>query len=123
MCEGLRIQARYDTPDQNGETRRERNARFGVSSPAPLRVNQKGRYLWEWFISASAFREYHDGQPRYITPDQWKFWAEINSVEVRLEEFKVLVKMDRAYIPALIAELSDQRQREYDKHKKLSKRF
>jgi hypothetical protein len=110
LCEGLKTQARYDTPDKDGETRRERNARFGQSSPEPFRP-VKGRYLWEWFISASDFREFGEHGPKCITPGQWKFWAEINSVEVRPEEFKVLVRMDRSYINALNVELSEQRNR------------
>lgn len=107
----MEVEAKYDTPDKDGETRRERNARFGVESPR-VRPPKHGQYLWQWYADAAATRRMDDGMPQLLTPLEWQAWAEINGELVRKEEFAALMQMDRAFVYALRKELNDQRQRD-----------
>ena len=116
MCRALENEARYDTPDRHGETRRQRNERFGAESPR-VRPPQNGRYLWEWYADAAATRRMDEGMPQLLTPQEWQAWAEINGEIVRKEEFAVLMQMDRAFVYAMRKELNEQRQREADKQR------
>lgn len=110
MCAALRIEARYDTPDSKGETRRQRNAKFGESSPEPEQPEQ-GRQLWNWYQQASRTRRFEQGLPQMLTPLEWQAWANITGQVIREEEFAVLIDMDSAYVSALKAELNAQWQR------------
>lgn len=116
MCEALRIEARYNTPDSNGETRRQRNARFGESSPEP-NYPERGRYLWEWYQRAARTRRYDQGMPQLLTPLEWQAWASITGQAIREEEFAVLMDMDFAYVSALRAEKAAQWARENQQNK------
>ena len=112
MCEALRIDARYGTPDSKGETRRERNARFDVASPNPV-WPPKGMYLLEWFRAATCTRQRDaNGLPLALAHTEWQAWAEMAAVEVRPEEYKGLLAMDRSYVNALQTEIVEIRQRE-----------
>lgn len=104
-------EARYDTPDKNGETRRQLNERFEVESPR-VRPPQQGRYLWDWYSDASSTRRTDNGNPQLLTPLEWQAWADINGEMVRKEEFGVLMQMDRAFVFALRKEINDQHARE-----------
>ena len=116
MCEALRIEARYNTPDAQGETRRQRNARFGEHSPEP-EYPERGRQLWGWYQQASKTRRFDQGQPQMLTPLEWKAWANITGQVIREEEFSVLIDMDAAYVSALKAELKAQWDRANPPHK------
>lgn len=111
MCEALQVQARYDSPDASGETRRERNERFGVESPN-FEPPKEGRYLWLWFVSAARTRRYDQGTPQPLTPQEWIGWAQISGEMVRREEYLALMEMDRTYCASLSREISEQRRRE-----------
>jgi len=121
LCEALRVFARYETPDSDGETRRKRNARFHQDSPAfflPL----GGEVLWEWFMDGSSLRRNQDGYPCRLTAPEWLGWAEMTGEQVRPEEWEILRAMDAAYVGALCSELSDQRARLADKPKPKGRR-
>ena len=114
MCAALRIEARYNTPDSKGETRRQRNARFGEEAPNP-EYPERGRQLWEWYRQAARTRRFEQGTPQMLTPLEWQAWANIVGQTVREEEFAVLIDMDSAYVSALKAEIKAQNDRETPK--------
>lgn len=102
---------RYETPDQNGETRRERNARFDEPSPE-LIIPDEGLYLWEWFDDiCEGINRVHDTTVFRITPSDFTSWATITGNIVRTEEYAILRAMDAAYSLELTTELAAHRQR------------
>lgn len=111
MCRALETEARYDTPDRNGETRRERNERFGVESPR-VRPPKHGQYLWAWYQDAAQTRRVDGGDYQLLTPLEWKAWAEMKGELVRQEEFAALMEMDRSYVFAWRREKNDQHARD-----------
>lgn len=113
----VEVWARYYTKDGDGETRRERNARFNQDSPT-LDVPDRGSHLWEWFTDISRSRQYRDGSPQPISPTDWLAWSQMTGAIVRDEEWAILRAMDAAFVVAMTGELADQRAREADKRQK-----
>lgn len=119
LCKALRVEARYNTPDSTGETRREINKRFGEQSP-PVDPPAAGAHLWNWYKDASRLRRTEQGYPQTLTATEWVSWAQITGNPVRHEEYQVLREMDEAFVGALCREINDQRQRsaEIGRHRK-----
>ena len=105
------MDARYNTPDRHGETRRQYNAKFGVDSPGAVRPTGAD-HLLAWLKDAGRSRRWDQGLPQILSLTEWKAWAELSGVLVRPEEMAVLRDMDEAYINAVVREISEQRQRE-----------
>lgn len=81
-------------PDENGETRRERNARFEEPSP-DLDLPEAGAHVWEWFWEISARRR---SGPEALSYAEVGEWQRLTSTQVRPEEVEMLMKMDNAYL-------------------------
>jgi hypothetical protein len=111
MCAYLVAQAKYNTADKNGETRKERNARFGLTYTA-VQPPDSGAHLLEWLSDAGRGRRFDSGYPCSLSLTDWQAWAELSDIIVRQEELAVLRNMDEAYINAVCKELSAQRKRE-----------
>ena len=121
MCRALRTSARYDTPDRNGETRRQRNARFKQESPS-WEIPKGGEIIWEWFEDAGDLRGSSDGYPAKLSATEWLAWQQMTGNIVRPEEWQILRAMDTAYISALRSEFSDQMARESEKNRTKGRR-
>lgn len=104
-------QAKYNTPDRHGESRKERNARFGLTYTA-VEQPSHGAHLLEWLGDAGRGRRYDNGYPCTLSLTEWLAWLELTGAGVRPEEMAVLRDMDEAYINAVCKELNAQRQRE-----------
>ena len=107
LCEAVRYEVRYKLPDENGETRLARNARFGVESPEQS-IPRFGMHLWEWFFDANELRRDHD---KPLSASDWKAWQELTGVIVRLDEWRILRKMDQVYVAGIIQEKTEAVQR------------
>lgn len=64
-AEAVYIAVRYDMADENGETRRQRNARFGLAESPELEVPDAAVHVWVWFWQLSG--------RRYIRPEALTF--------------------------------------------------
>lgn len=110
LCECIRYSVRYKTPDEKGETRAERNARFGQSDKTPDEPTLPGcgEHVWQWFAELSAQRG--SGGMGGIEPLGWssiKAWSELTGVIVRPEEVRMLLAMDAAFRSAAGVERAD----------------
>jgi hypothetical protein len=104
---------RYETPDRDGETRRQRNERFGVGEKNPVLCPPRyGSHLLEWFWDASETRRYEQGAPQQITPLEWAAWADAAGHLLTRDDYLILKKIDAAFVAAVAAERADQAARE-----------
>jgi len=100
----VRYRVRYFTRDEKGETRRERNARFSVETPPPPPIDQRARYLLDWFDDLSAARQNTDDGPLPIEWDDMNAWRNIRGHVVGNHDWTALRKMERAYLSEMAAE-------------------
>ena len=102
---------RYDTPDENGETRRERNARFGMGNlSTPLDIPSDGEYLWSWFWELSGVRTDGFNGPQPLTVPQIEDWSVFTGTIIRRDETAILHTMDIAYRSQISAENAEVRE-------------
>lgn len=117
MAEAVKVRVRYDTKDENGETRRERNEKFDAESPS-LDIPDEGLYLWQWFWNLSTwFRRVRSGVSEPIVPSEMIAWADVIGVDVRPAEFAILHAMDMAFCEATNVEISEWRERDREKQR------
>lgn len=81
-------------PDETGDTRRERNARFDELSPE-YEPPDAARHVWEWFWDLSSRRK---TGPEAITYAEIGEWQRLTAAHVRPEEVEMLIKMDDAFL-------------------------
>jgi len=111
------MKIRYDFKDENGETRRERNARFNVESP-DLVIPGSGRYLWDWFESlASGVGRVSDGVCAPIPWTEFLAWANVTGNVVFPSEYVILRAMDATFCEETNKEFENYRARLAEKHK------
>lgn len=108
---------RYDTPDENGETRRVRNEKFGAPSPE-LQVPDEAAHVWDWFWTLSARRR---SGPEAISYAEIGEWQRLAGMPVRPEEVEMLIQMDNAYLDEVGLEQRAQAERARDRQKGASR--
>lgn len=114
----MMVRVRYDTPDEFGETRRERNERFETPSPR-LDIPEAGLYLWHWYSElAEGSARVIDGVCHPIGWADFTAWAMISGRIVRTEEFEVLRKLDTEFCKHTNTEFAEYRERERERNKK-----
>jgi hypothetical protein len=102
-------------PDEKGETRRDRNDRFGEPSPV-LTVSPASRYIWDWYFDLSSrVRRVRDGVCEPIPPSEFVAWREATRHIVYPSEYAILGVMDGAYCAEMNKELFDYRARERER--------
>lgn len=118
----MRVHVRYDTPNEHGEKRRDRNDSFNVDSP-PLIVPLAGRHLWEWYLDlSSGLRRVRDGVCEPFPPSEFEAWRAATGHIVYPVEYGILRAMDVAFCDETNKELSAFRQRENDRREKEAKK-
>ncbi|MFC4729088.1 phage tail assembly chaperone [Coralloluteibacterium thermophilus] len=85
---------RYDIPDERGETRRARNARFGQPAPKP-EIPPPAAHVWGWFWALSNRRR---SGPEPLTYAEVGEWQRLTGTPVRPEEVEMIMRMDDAYL-------------------------
>lgn len=117
MCEAIEIFVRYETPDENGVTRRERNEQFGVSSPL-LYIPEAGEHIWNWYWEISKnSKRISEGVCKPLAWSEIAGWLQITGAIVNDEEMKILLEMDASFCAETNRELNDYRVRREEKFK------
>ena len=112
LCDYVAQKARYDTPDENGETRREFNARYGMDHKSPEDTPPDvGSYLLVWFWDMSRTRPDSFDGCGALTPEYVWWWATSNGEIVTRRELAILRQMDAAFRAAFFKEREAQRKR------------
>lgn len=106
----VRHHIRYSTKDDKGETRSERNKRFGFASPPDPMIPKRARYMWRWFWDLHSQRQHGMNGPQPLSFLEMKAWSEMTGTLLSSEEWSVIVALDRAYRDALADEREAQRE-------------
>lgn len=118
LVEAIRIFVRYETPDENDQTRRERNEKFETPSP-PLVIPEAGQFLWDIFHTLHrSVSRVSDGYYRMIPPSEFEAWCRLTGTLVYPTEYAILNAMDRAYCDEANKELDAAREREREDQKR-----
>lgn len=116
MVEAIRVNVRYNTPDENEETRFDRYERMDIIAPE-LDIPEVGRYLWDWFDQISrGVRRISEGRANPITWTDFFSWASVMGLLVHPLEYDILAAMDRAFCSEVDKELDDYRARQAAKY-------
>lgn len=121
LCEAVRRHVRYDYKDPNGETRRDRNERFGVDNPEPPQVPEDFEYVWEWFWElVETGRHVQEGVPNSFTHVELKAWKDNMGQLVNPDEMKMIIAMSKAWADELGKEFENWRAIEEENRKRKS---
>ena len=97
LCEAISIHVRYETPDEKGSTRRERNESFNVPSPE-FEIPEGGEFLWTaYFQISDGLRRIDDGVCFPIPWSEFLAWAKVLDHVVTSDEYVILRAMDAAF--------------------------
>lgn len=98
--EAVRVYTRYDLPDEKGETRRERNIKFGQEDKNPeFEIPLAGEYLWDWFtrLSNAIHRVDFNGYYYNLLPSEILAWCKLANVEMTEDEYDIITAMDSSF--------------------------
>lgn len=101
--EAIRVYARYDLPDENGETRRKRNERFDFKDSPKLEIPSAGEYIWELFtlLSNAIYRIDFNGYYYNFPPSDIVSWCKLTNIDITPTEYDIISAMDRAFCSEL----------------------
>lgn len=94
---------RYDMPDEKGETRRQRNERFGEGDKNPEieEVDEIYQYLLDWFFDLSSLRTPGFNGPNPLSFSDYANWQKLTGHLITREELNILRELDQAYLKAV----------------------
>ncbi|MBZ3690984.1 phage tail assembly chaperone [Phyllobacterium calauticae] len=110
----MKLRVRYELPDENGETRRERNTRFNADSPI-ITIEDTIQYLWDWFWEMSDSRSSGMNGPNPISHQDLMAWCQFSGNILLREEWRILTAMDNTYREAIAIENKEQAERQKEK--------
>jgi len=110
LTEAVHYHVRYNTRDEKGETRAERNARFEVPELTPPEpdVPWLFAHVWTWFWEISGQRKKGMDGAEPIGWNEISDWSRLTGNELRPEELQMLIDMDAAFRSALADERKPQ---------------
>lgn len=91
---------RWEFPDENGETRKEYNERFGREVKQEIELDPENTYFFELFYTVSNAIRTHNGlsgSPEPFEPNKIMAWAEYTGHILSEFEKKLLLDMDRVF--------------------------
>ena len=106
--EAVRVYTRYDLPNEKGETRRERNIKFGQEDKNPeFEIPLAGEYLWDWFtrLSNAIHRVDFNGYYYNLLPSEVLAWCKLANVEMTEDEYDIITAMDISFCNELNADI------------------
>lgn len=113
----VRLAVRYDTPDERGETRRQRNIRFGEGEKNPdIEPPDGAEHILDWFWDLSAARSHGFSGPNPLSLSDIANWSRLTGEIVTREEVGILRQIDAAYVAAVAEEQAAQAERDRKQH-------
>lgn len=111
------MSAEYDLPNEKGETKRERNTRFGVTSPELIDISDDVdcQRLVGLFWQVSRLRTSNMGGPDPLMPQTLLSWLQIKNETLLHEEIELLMQMDIAFLSAWRREQRKEREAEKER--------
>lgn len=109
---------RYNTKDADGETRADRNERFGFGDQTKY-PDYPGDfdYIWRWFWEIiDTGRHVFEGVPSSFTHEELRAWVKNLGALVRREEMLILIDMSQAWREEMAEEIEAHRAATLDKH-------
>lgn len=112
LTDAIRYHVRYNTRNEEGQTRAERNARFGMShlTPPEPEIPIAAEHVWTWFWELSAQRRSGFGGAEPLSWDEIAAWMRLTQTQVIPEEVSMLTAMDLAYRSATSDEQAAKRE-------------
>lgn len=97
--EAVRVYARYDLPNEKGETRRQRNLRFNYGESPKFEIPSGGEYLWDLFVKLSTVIHRMDFNGYYYSfpPSEILAWCELTKVDITSGEYEIISAMDNVF--------------------------
>lgn len=97
--EAVRVYARYDLPNEKGETRRERNLKFDYGKSPEFEIPPGGEYLWDLFAKLSTVIHRVDFNGYYYSfpPSEILAWCELANVDITSGEYEIISAMDNVF--------------------------
>lgn len=94
-------------PDEKGETRRQRNERFGQGhlTPDEIHVDEDFTYLLEWFWDLNLARSMGFNGPNPISYSEIAHWSAMTGNIISRREVALIRKMDAAYVKAVLEDM------------------
>lgn len=122
--EAVRVYTRYDLPDDKGETRRERNKRFGVIDSPEVEIPSNGEYLWELFtqLSNAIHRIDFNGYYYNLPPSEIIAWCELKHWDITADEYDIISAMDNVFCRELNKDKDATMTRKLEEQKQETKR-
>lgn len=107
------MSVRFDTLDEKGETRRDRNIRFFSPEMNRTAVIPRGcEHYVSWFWDLSSLRKWGEAGPEPVTPDLLMGWTALTGVKMSRQDVSILRQMDDAFRSAVARERKEQMDRE-----------
>lgn len=117
--EAVRVYARYDLPNEKGETRRERNLRFDYGKSPEVDIPSGGEYLWDLFATLSTVIHRVDFNGYYYSfpPSEILAWCELANVDITSGEYEIISAMDNVFCKEINEDRSAAYSRKLDEQK------
>lgn len=114
----MRIRIRYDTVDERGQTRRERNDAHGHETP-PLEIPLAGQHIWDFYETLNdRMRRVMDRQAIPISFSELHVAMMITGTLLNRKEIEILFEMDKIFCELVNLELKDLAEREKEEQAK-----
>lgn len=118
--EAIRIYTRYDLPDDKGQTRRERNEKFGFDKSPEVNIPCEGMYLWQLYseLSNAIHRIDFNGYYYNLPPSEILAWCKLANKDITSFEYDVISSMDNAFCKEINEDKNARDNRKFDEQKK-----
>lgn len=115
----MRIYVRYDLPDENNETRRERNERFGYKETPNFEIPDGGFYIWDLYteLSNAIHRVDFNGYYYKLLPSEIIAWSKLTGTDISSSEYEIITAMDTVFCNELNKDKKATEDRKYEQQK------
>lgn len=112
LAEHITQLTRLNIADDKGETRRQRNERFGIETAEPDPLPPDLQYLLEWFWDIGSARSQGMIGPNPLALSDILAWSSLTGTIMRREEVGIIRDMDAAYLDTISKEQAERRRSE-----------
>ena len=96
---------KYEMPDDKGETRRQRNEKFGKPElTEDIEIPDEGLHIWSWFWDLNVSRQQGFSGPNALLLTDIANWAGLTGEIIIREEISIIRAMDLVYLQKMAEE-------------------